>query len=136
MFKTSGGKYIAPQLIENKLKESLVIEQAMVVGDGEKFPAALIVPSFDGLKDWCKIKEIPYSDNHSMLSHPKVVEKFEREVEKANAHLAQYEKIKKIKVVAGPWTIDGGEMTPTLKLKRKNLMKIYEKEVHAIYREN
>jgi long-chain acyl-CoA synthetase len=135
MFKTSGGKYIAPQLIENKLKESLVIEQAMVIGDGEKFPAALLVPSFDGLKDWCRIKEIPYSDNETMLQHPKVVEKFNREVEKANSTLAQYEKIKKVKVVPGPWTIDGGEMTPTLKLKRKNLMQKYKAEVEGIYRE-
>lgn len=135
MFKTSGGKYIAPQLIENKLKESLVIEQAMVIGEGEKFPAALIVPSFDGLKEWCRLKNIPYSDPHTMLNHPAVIQKFDREVEKANQNLAQYEKIKKVKVVAGPWTIDGGDMTPTLKLKRKNLMAKYAKEIEAIYRE-
>jgi long-chain acyl-CoA synthetase len=133
MFKTSGGKYIAPQAIENKLKESLVIEQAMVIGDGEKFPAAILVPSFDGLKKWCEIKGIEWKDNAAMLQEKAVQEKFERELAKANEGLAQYEKIKKIKVVEGPWTIEGGEMTPSLKLKRKNLMAKYVKEVAEIY---
>lgn len=133
MFKTSGGKYIAPQQIENMLKESLVIEQAMVVGDGQRFPAAILVPSFDGLKEWCRLKDIPYSTNSKMILEPAIIEKFEREVENSNAKLAQYEKIKKIKVVEGPWTIDGGEMTPTLKLKRKNLMAKYSKEIDGIY---
>lgn len=134
MFKTSGGKYIAPQLIENKLKESLVIEQAMVIGDGEKFPAALVVPSFDGLRKWCSIKGIAYTTNPEMIRKPEVLQKYEKEVEMANASLAQYEKIKKFKLVEGPWTVDGGDMTPTLKLKRKNLLKKYSSEVEGIYR--
>lgn len=133
MFKTSGGKYIAPQQIENMLKESLVIEQAMVIGDGQKFPAALIVPSFDGLKEWCRLKGIPYSTNSQMILEPLILEKFEREVEHSNSKLAQFEKIKKVKVVEGPWTIDSGEMTPTLKLKRKILMAKYAKEIEHIY---
>ena len=135
MFKTSGGKYVAPQMIENKLKESLVIEQAMVIGDGEKFPAALLVPSFDGLKSWCKIKGIEWTDNGGMLKEKVIQDKFLHELEKANASLAQYEKIKKIKVVEGPWTVDSGDMTPSLKLKRKVLMAKYAKEVESIYRE-
>lgn len=135
MFKTSGGKYVAPQGIENKLKESMVIEQAMVIGDGEKFPAALIVPSFDGLKSWCKIKEIAWTDNASMLKEKLIQDKFQHELDKTNEGLAQYEKIKKIKVVEGPWTVDTGDMTPSLKLKRKILMAKYAKEVEAIYRE-
>jgi long-chain acyl-CoA synthetase len=135
MFKTSGGKYIAPQLIENKLKESLVIEQAMVIGDGEKFPAAIIVPSWDGLKEWCKIKDITFTTPKDMLNQLVIKAKFEKELEKTNATLAQYEKIKKIEVVEGPWSIDSGEMTPTLKLKRKNLMIKYASEVERIYRE-
>lgn len=133
MFKTSGGKYIAPQQIENMLKESLVIEQAMVVGDGQRFPGAIIVPSFDGLKEWCRLKDIPFSSPAEMLKMPVVLEKFDREVDNTNSKLAQYEKIKKIKLVQGPWTIDGGEMTPTLKLKRKILMQKYAKEVESIY---
>ena len=135
MFKTSGGKYIAPQMLENKLKESLVIEQAMVIGDGEKFPGALLVPSFDGLKKWCSLKKIPYTTNGEMILKPEIKEKFSKEVENANASLAQYEKIKKFKVVEGPWTVDNGDMTPTLKLKRKNLMNKYGKEVEEIYRQ-
>lgn len=133
MFKTSGGKYIAPQAIENKLKESLVIEQAMVIGDGEKFPAALLVPSFDGLRKWCEIKGLEWKGDVAMLQEKAIQEKFERELAKANESLAQFEKIKKIKVVPGPWTIEGGEMTPSLKLKRKNLMLKYEQEVKGIY---
>lgn len=133
MFKTSGGKYIAPQAIENKLKESLIIEQAMVIGDGEKFPAALLVPSFEGLQKWCEIKGIEWKGNAAMLQEKAVQEKFERELAKANEGLAQFEKIKKIKVVPGPWTIEGGEMTPSLKLKRKNLMAKYQDEVSRIY---
>jgi len=135
MFKTSGGKYIAPQMIENKLKESMVIEQAMVIGDGEKYPAAIVVPSFDGLKSWCKIKDIPWSDNSSMLKEQVIQDKFIHELDKANEHLAQYEKIKKVKVVEGPWTVESGDMTPSLKLKRKILMAKYAKEVEGIYRE-
>lgn len=133
MFKTSGGKYIAPQQIENMLKESLVIEQAMVVGDGQRFPGAVIVPNFDGLREWCRIKEISFSTPGEMIQKPEIIEKFNREVEHTNAKLAQFEKIKRFKVVLGPWTIDGGEMTPTLKLKRKNLMTRYAKEVDEIY---
>jgi len=134
MFKTSGGKYIAPQLIENKLKESLVIEQAMVIGDGEKFPAAIIVPSWDGVKEWCRLKNISFSTPAEMLKEIIIQEKFERELGKTNTSLAQYEKIKKIKIVEGPWTIDGGELTPKMSLKRKNLMIKYAKEFEDIYR--
>jgi len=134
MFKTSGGKYIAPQLIENKLKESLVIEQAMVIGDGEKFPAAIIVPSWDGVKEWCRLKNATFTTPSEMLNESFIQEKFEKELEKTNEGLAQYEKIKKIKIVAGPWTIDGDEMTPKMSLKRKNLMRKYAKEVEEIYR--
>lgn len=133
MFKTSGGKYIAPQQIENMLKESLVIEQAMVVGDGQRFPGALIVPSFDGLKEWCRLKDIPFTTPSEMIKSQVVLEKMNREIENTNEKLAQYEKIKKFAIVEGPWTIDGGEMTPTLKLKRKNLMAKYASQVESIY---
>jgi long-chain acyl-CoA synthetase len=95
----------------------------------------LIVPSFDGLKSWCKIKEIAWTDNASMLKEKAIQDKFLHELDKTNEGLAQYEKIKKIKVVEGPWTVDTGDMTPSLKLKRKILMAKYAKEVEAIYRE-
>jgi long-chain acyl-CoA synthetase len=133
MFKTSGGKYVAPQPIENKLKESLVIEQAMVIGENQKFPSALIVPSFQGLKDWCEHKGIPYTTDKEMLESKDVKEKFHNEIEKHNESLAQYERIKKIVVLNDVWGIDSGEMTPTLKLKRKFILNKYQKEVASIY---
>jgi long-chain acyl-CoA synthetase len=133
IFKTSGGKYIAPQQIENMLKESLVIEQAMVVGDGQKFPGALLVPAFPSLQEWCKIKEIPYTTNREMITSPAILEKFQREVDKTNEKLAQYEKIKKFCIIEGPWSVDTGEMTPTLKLKRKVLHQTYQRQIEAIY---
>lgn len=133
IFKTSGGKYIAPQVIENLLKESVVIEQAFVVGAGEKFPAALLVPFFPSLKEWCQHKGISYTTNTEMVNHPEVKEKFSREVETANQKLAQYEKIKKFYVVSEGWGIDSGELTPTLKLKRKVLNQKYEHVIKSFY---
>ncbi|WP_242923713.1 AMP-dependent synthetase/ligase [Pontibacter liquoris] len=119
MFKTSGGKYIAPQPIENKLKESVMIEQVMVVGEGEKYAAALIVPSFVALQDWANHKGINYTSDKEMLTHPDVLEKFKREIAKTNADLPQYETIKKFKLLPSMWTVESGELTPTLKVKRK-----------------
>lgn len=134
IFKTSGGKYIAPQLIENKFKESVLIEQAMVVGEGEKFPGALIVPSFDGLREWCKAKNIRYSNDVEMILDPRILEKYDRELGRLNEPFAQYEKIKKIKLLTTPWSIETGELTPTLKLKRKNILGKYQQEIESIYR--
>ncbi len=135
MFKTSGGKYIAPQAIENKFKESRIIEQIMVVGDGKKFASALIVPSFIGLKSWCSIKGIPFSDESSILKNPAVIEKFEKEVEAYNENFAQFEKIKKFQLVKSPWTIESGELTPTLKLKRKVILENFKDVIERMYLE-
>ncbi len=133
MFKTSGGKYIAPQVLENKFKESVLIEQVMVIGESQKFPAALIVPSFDALKDWCNVKNIVYTTNEEMLTHQRVTAKFEKEMTKLNNSFAQFERIKKWQLLVEPWTIEGGELTPTLKLKRKNIKLKYEREIIEIY---
>jgi long-chain acyl-CoA synthetase len=122
IFKTSGGKYIAPQLIENKFKESRIIEQIMIIGEGQKFPAALIVPSFSGLRTWCEIKGIRYTTNEEMITKKVVIEKFQKEMDLLNQHFAQYEKVKKFELLLNPWTVDSGEMTPTLKLKRKIIL--------------
>ncbi|TAH24316.1 MAG: long-chain fatty acid--CoA ligase [Cytophagales bacterium] len=119
MFKTSGGKYIAPQLIENKLKESRMIEQTMVIGDGKKYPAAIIIPSFVDLKNWCEIKNISFSSPQEMVSNKHVLEKYQREINEINENFAQYEKIKKFILLPQLWTVDSGEMTPKLSLKRK-----------------
>ncbi len=133
MFKTSGGKYVAPQQIENKLKESLVIEQAMVVGEGQKFPSALIVPSFTGLQDWCKIHEIPYTSDAEMIRKPEVLDKFKKEIAGFNEGFAQYEQIKKFELIPNPWTIESGELTPSLKVKRKIISKNYEAQINGMY---
>ncbi len=133
MFKTSGGKYVAPQLIENKLKESVLIEQVMVIGDGRRFPSALVVPSFDALKDYCKHKGITYTTDADMITNQAVIEKMDREIEKANSNFAQWEKIKKIKLLPALWTVEAGELTAKLSLKRKVIMEHSTNEVESIY---
>lgn len=133
MFKTSGGKYVAPQLLENKLKESILIEQVLVIGEGRKFPGALIVPSFENLKEYCKIKDIPYTSDEEMIKHPDILDKFEREVEQSNKSFARYEQIKRFQLMPKPWTIEAGELTPTLKCKRKVILQNYAADVEAVY---
>lgn len=133
MFKTSGGKYVAPQLIENELKSSHFIEQAMVVGDGRKFPAALIVPSFEGLKEWCRRKEIKYTTDVDMIKDERIIKRIWKDVEKTNADFGKWERVKKITILPALFTIEGGELTPTLKLKRKAILAKYEDEVEAFY---
>ncbi|AMM50574.1 AMP-dependent synthetase [Rufibacter sp. DG15C] len=134
MFKTSGGKYIAPQLIENKLKESLVIEQVMVVGEGEKFPGALIVPAFEGLRDWCKIHNIPYTKDEEMITKPEILEKYQKEIDRLNEQLAQWEKIKKFVLLPKLWSVETGEMTPKLSIKRKVITNNYRPLIEGLYR--
>ncbi|NEM99605.1 AMP-dependent synthetase/ligase [Pontibacter burrus] len=133
IFKTSGGKYVAPQPIENKLKESVVIEQVMIVGEGQKYAAALIVPSFLGLQDWCQHKGISYTSDAEMIRKPEVLDKFQREIDKANQGLAQYETIKKFTLIPNMWTVETGELTPTLKVKRKIISANYRKEIDSMF---
>jgi long-chain acyl-CoA synthetase len=133
MFKTSGGKYIAPQVLENKFKESLLIEQIMVVGENRNFPSALIVPSFDGLREWCRLHELAYTTDEQMVQHPRVVEKFGHEIERYNESFGQWERVKKFQVLAKPWGIDSGELTPTLKLKRRVINTKYQGLIEQMY---
>ena len=133
MFKTSGGKYIAPQVIENKFKESPLIEQLIVVGENRNYPAALIVPSFDGLREYCKRKEIPYSEDHEMIQNEAVQEKYLSEVEELNQKFGKWEQIKRFDLLDKPWGIDTGELTPTMKLKRKVIMEKYADRVEKLY---
>ena len=135
MFKTSGGKYIAPQQMENKFKESMYIEQIMVVGEGQKHPSALIIPDYESVKEWCKIHNSQCNSIDEMLKSEKVKEKFDSEMEHYNKEFAHYEQIKKYTLLSQPWTIEGDELTPTLKLKRKNIMEKYAAEVEAFYTE-
>ena len=133
MFKTSGGKYITPQITENKLKESRFIEQVMVIGENEKFPAAFIVPSFIFLKAWCERHGITYTTNQEMIKHEKIKNRIMEEVELANNNLAQYERIKKIELLPKEWGIESGEMTPKMSLKRKIILSANKKAYDQIY---
>ena len=130
IFKTSGGKYIAPQAIENLFKESPFIEQMMVVGENQKFPSALVVPAFAALEEWCKKENVPYK-----LDHPRVKALFDLEFQRFNERLAQFEKIKKYALVPNEWTIDSNELTPTLKLKRRVLNEKYAAQIAEFYKE-
>lgn len=135
IFKTSGGKYIAPQIIENKIKESKLVEQAIVIGDGQKFPAALIVPNFVNMKLYCEHKKIPYTSDSEMIKSPEMLEKFQREMDKTNESFAQYERIKRFELLSTMWTIDSGELTPKLSLKRKAIMANNVARVERIYKD-
>lgn len=134
MFKTSGGKYIAPQLIENTMKQSRFIEQIMVIGDGQKMPAAFIQPSFDFIKEWAKIHKIAIgTKNEEIVSNLKVIERIQEEVDKLNEKFGNWEKIKRFELTPDLWTIEGGHLTPTLKLKRKVVMEKYQDLFNKIY---
>ena len=134
MFKTAGGKYIAPQTVENKLSESLVIGQVIVVGENQRFPSALIVPAFEELEKWAKHKSIPYQGALELLSKPEVLDKYQREVDKANQDLGQWETIKKFVLLPKAWTIESGEITPKLSLKRKVILSNYADIIENIYK--
>jgi len=133
LFKTSGGKYVAPQPIENKLKESPFIEQVMVVGAEKKFVGALIVPSFQTLRDWMKEKGLNYTTNEDVVHHPKVLELYRGLVESFNQYFNHVEQIKKFELLPREWTIDTGELTPKMSLKRKVVMEKFKDAVERIY---
>lgn len=134
IFKTSGGKYIVPQHIENKLKESRFIEQVMVVGENQKFPAAFVVPAFAFLKEWCIRKGIEVPDtNDKLIANGQVKVRMMEEVEEVNKSLSHYEAIKKIELLPHEWTIDRGELTPKLSLKRRVILEENNKLLERIY---
>ena len=133
LFKTSGGKYVAPQPIENKLKESQFIEQIMVIGANQKFVAALIVPSFTTLKEWMKKNGIPFTNNVAAVENEKVLNMFTQLVESFNANFNHVEQIKKIGLISTEWSIDSGEMTPKLSMKRNVIMEKFDADIQKIY---
>lgn len=134
IFKTSGGKYIAPQVLENVLKQSRFIEQVMVIGEGEKMPAAFIQPNFEFLKDWIALKEkdIP-TDPKEMVKNQEVIDRIEEEVEFYNERFGQWEKIKKFELTPDVWSIEDGQLTPTLKMRRNVIIKMYMDLYEKIY---
>jgi long-chain acyl-CoA synthetase len=133
LFKTSGGKYVAPQPIENKFKESLFVEQMIIVGADQKFVGALIVPSFVHLKDWMKKNNIPFTSNEDATQNPQVLALYKDLVNKDNESFNHVEQVKKFELIPNEWTIDTGELTPTLKLKRKVIMEKYKEVIDKIY---
>lgn len=137
MFKTSGGKYIAPQMIENAMKQSRFIEQIMVIGEGEKMPAAFIQPNFEFVKEWAKIHKITIGDsNAEIASNPDVIKRIDDEIEGINKKFGHWEQIKRFELTPDVWSIDGGQLTPTLKLKRKIIKEIYKDLYAKIYGNN
>lgn len=133
LFKTSGGKFVAPQPIENKFKESPFIEQIMVVGEDRKFTAALIVPAFSNLRSWCQKRGLSTDSNETMLAHKEVKDMYKQTIDKYNQFFNHIEQVKKFVLLPHEWTINGGELTPTLKVKRKIIQEKYRKEIEGIY---
>ena len=135
MFKTSGGKYVAPLAIESKLKESPYVEQIMIVGPERKFVGALIVPAFAYLLEWCKLHNVKAGTNEEMIRQPEVLAFYKEVVESYNKNFSHVEQIKKFELLPVEWTIDGGEMTPKLSLKRKVVTEKFGKLIEKIYSE-
>lgn len=136
MFKISGGKYVVPAPIENKLSESNFIEQAMVVGDGEKFPSALIVPNYSNLKEWAEVSapDIVSLTKAEFLKHAEIQKKINQEVKHVNQELGNWEQLKKCAIIPDEFTIENGELTPTLKKKRKVIATKYKQEIENIFK--
>jgi long-chain acyl-CoA synthetase len=133
IFKTSGGKYIAPQQVENIMKESHYISQILVVGENRKFPGALIVPAFNQVIEYFEGIGIHLRSNAEVIASDHVKALIESEIHRLNRRLGHFAQIKKFVLLAQDWSIAGGELTPTLKLKRKQLLKKYAKEVESLY---
>ncbi len=133
MFKTSGGKYVAPQLMENRFKQSRFIEQIMVIGEGEKMPAALIQPDFGFLFDWAKRHNIVLGENADIVQNEKVLAKYQEEIDTANEKFAKWEKVKQFRLTPDVWNINDGHLTPTMKLRRKIIKEKYIALYNGIY---
>ena len=134
MFKTSGGKYIAPQIIENTMKQSRFIDQIMVIGDGQKMPAAFVQINFDFIKEWAQIHKLDIGKtNEEIITNEKVIERIQEEINLYNEKFGHWERIKRFELTAEIWSIEGGELTPTLKLRRKPIMDKYKNLFDKIY---
>ncbi|MEQ1553090.1 MAG: AMP-dependent synthetase/ligase [Ferruginibacter sp.] len=133
LFKTSGGKYVAPQPIENKMKESPFVEQVMIIGAEQKFVGALIVPSIPNLKEWMRTQDISFTTNEDAVHNPKVRGLYKELIESFNKFFNHVEQVKKFELLPNEWTVESGELTPTLKLKRKVIMEKCKSAVERIY---
>jgi long-chain acyl-CoA synthetase len=133
IFKLSTGKYIAPQVVENIFKESSFIEQLMVVGADEKYAAAIICPSFQFLHGWCAKHDVSFQDNKDLIQKPKVLARYQKEVDKINKSLGRHRQLKKFELTCQEWTPETGELSPTLKVKRKVLKEKYKVKLDKLY---
>jgi long-chain acyl-CoA synthetase len=133
LFKTSGGKYVAPQPIENKLKESNYVEQVIVIGADKKFVAALIVPAFPMLRQWMRENNIPFVNNEDAIRNAKVREFYTNLVDSFNKYFNRVEQIKKFELLSAEWTVNTGEMTPKMSVKRKVVLEKYKDAVEKLY---
>ena len=133
MFKTSGGKYVAPQLLENRFKQSRFIDQIMVIGEGEKMPAAFIQPDFDFVKNWAKIHNVTITSNEDLVKNEKVIARIQEEVDDANTNFAKWETVKQFRLTPDAWSVENGHLTPTLKLRRKIVKEKYVELYNDIY---
>ena len=135
IFKTSGGKYIVPQAMENRLKQSRLIEQAMVIGEGEKFPAVFIVPNFAFVKEWALRHDLNFSElsHEQIIVNQTLVDRINKEIAAINKEYGSWEQLKKVKILGQEFTIEGGELTPTLKFKRKKILEKYQVQYQEIY---
>jgi long-chain acyl-CoA synthetase len=133
IFKTSMGKYVNPFLLEEKMAQSHFIDSIMVVGENQKFCAALIAPDFMFLKNWAKLHDIKYTTNEEMIKHPRVRSRIGEEIKKYNAEFGDTEKIKKFELVPDEWTVANGLLTPTLKIKREKVAARYKDEIEALF---
>ncbi|MDA9555219.1 long-chain fatty acid--CoA ligase [Pelobium sp.] len=135
VFKTAGGKYVAPQVLENKFKESVYIEQIMVIGENRRFPSALVVPNFEHLKDWAAKNQITFISNKELIKNEQVCDKIWQEIDRLNEGFGKWEKVKKIALLPEEFTIDGGELTPKLSLKRKVILMKHLDLIEKMYEE-
>ena len=133
LFKTSGGKYVAPLPIESRLKESIFIEQTMVIGADRKFVSALIVPSFPNLLDWCRQQGIHETDPAMLCKHPRIIEHYQELIESFNKFFNPVEQVKKFSLLPNDWGVDSGELTPKLSLKRKVILEKFKEAIEQIY---
>ncbi len=134
IFKTSGGKYVSPALLENQLKQSLFIEQVMVVGEGEKMPAAIVQPNFEVVNNWAKENELSFDSNDKLISNRQVIERIQEEVTFCNTKFAKWEQVKRFELTPDVWTVDNDLLTPTFKPKRTQIQKKYQHLYDKIYR--
>ena len=134
MFKTSGGKYVIPTLLENDLKQSRFIEQIMVIGEGEKMPAAIIQPNFEFIEDWIDRKKKNINKNKTDIANSsEVINRIQVEIDVCNKKFGKWEQIKRFELTPDVWSVDGGHLTPTMKMKRAIIKKIYSDLYNKIY---